>query len=198
LTLNPDASKVKTIAAHPERRGTRAQPTNTASIKQEGRYNNPHDPDVDIGSVAMDCNIHCLFGDITLFIKDTMLTMVETKEETIQLQANSVELQCLDDDVVGQLDWLTGDKYGLTKERHAELMQNVVMKLKDQEAATYDEAFNHPNLKMREKYPEGIDKEFRKMTEREVWRRLQSKDIPEGRRCVKCKCVFESKKNGVF
>jgi hypothetical protein len=95
--------------------------------------------------------------------------VVETKEETMQLQANSVELQHHDDDVVGRLDWLTGDKYGLTKERHAVLMQNVVMKLKDQEATTYDEAFSHPNLKMREKYREGINKEFRKMTEREVW-----------------------------
>jgi hypothetical protein len=122
---------------------------------------------------------------------------VETKEETKQLQANSVELQRLDDDVVGQLDWLTGDKHGLTKESHAVLMRNVVMKLKEQEATTFDEAFNHPNLKLRAKYREGIHKEFRKMTERKVWRKLQRNDIPEGRRCVKCKWVF-IKRNGIF
>jgi hypothetical protein len=84
---------------------------NTAIIEQEGRYNDPEDTDMDIDNVAMARNIHYLFGDIALFIKDTMLTMVETKEETIQLQANSVELQRLDDDVVGQLDWLTGDEH---------------------------------------------------------------------------------------
>jgi hypothetical protein len=107
--------------------------------------------------------------------------MVETKEERMQLQATSVELQRLNDNVVGQPAWLIGDKHGLTKERHAVLMQNVVLQLNDQEATTYHEAFNHLNLKMREKYREGIDKEFRKMTEREVWRKLQRKDIPEGR-----------------
>jgi hypothetical protein len=74
-------------------------------------------------------------------------------------------------------------------------MQNGVMKLKDQEATTYDEAFNHPNLKMREKYREGINKEFRKTTERKVWRKLQRNEIPEGRRCVKCKWVFEIKRS---
>jgi hypothetical protein len=163
--FNPDASKTKMIATRPEKCVTRAQAINTVIIEQEGRYNDPDDTYMDIGNVAMDRNIHFLFGDITLFIKDTMLTVVETKEKTRQLQANSVELQRLDDDVVGQLDWLTGDKHGLTKERHAVLMQNVIMKLKDQEATTYDEAYNHPNLKMRGKYREGINKEFRKVAE---------------------------------
>jgi hypothetical protein len=105
---NPDASKVKTIATHPERRVTRAQAINTAFIDQEGRYNDQDNPDEEIGSVAMDRNIHHLFGDITLFIKDTMLRMVETKEARMQLQENSVDLQRLDDGGVGQLDWLTG------------------------------------------------------------------------------------------
>jgi hypothetical protein len=74
-----------------------------------------------------------------------------------------------------------------------------VMQLQNQEVTTYDEVFNHHlHLKTREKYREGTDKEFRKMTEREVWRKLQRKDIPEGRRCVKCKWVFEIKRNGVF
>jgi hypothetical protein len=174
--LNPDGSKTKTIATRAEQRVTRAQATNTAIIEHEGRCNNPHDQDVDIGNGVMDRNIHYLFGDITLFIKDTMLTMVETKEETRQLQANSVELQRLDDEVVGQLDGLTGDKHGLTKERHAVLMQNMVVQLKDQEATTYDEAFNHPaNLKMREKYREVINKEFRKTTERKFWRKITKK-----------------------
>jgi hypothetical protein len=109
--FNPDASKAKTIVTRPENCVTRAQAMNTAIIKQKGRYNDPDDTDMDIGNVAMDRNIHFLFRDIALFIKDTMLTVVETKEETRQLQANSVELQRLDDDVVGQLHWLTGDKH---------------------------------------------------------------------------------------
>jgi hypothetical protein len=36
------------------------------------------------------------------------------------------------------------------------------------------------------------------MTERGVWRKTLRREIPEGRRCVKCKWVFEIKRNGVF
>jgi hypothetical protein len=36
------------------------------------------------------------------------------------------------------------------------------------------------------------------MTERKVRRKLQRSDVPKGRRCVKCKWVFEIKRNGVF
>ena len=42
-----------------------------------------------------------------------------------------------------------------------------------------------------------IDKEFKDMTNRKVWTKIQRQKIPAGRRCVKQKWVFKIKRNGV-
>ena len=36
------------------------------------------------------------------------------------------------------------------------------------------------------------------MNKRQVWRKMKRRDMPKGRRCVKCKWVFKEKRNGVF
>jgi hypothetical protein len=91
-----------------------------------------------------------------------------------------------------------GLDYDLPQDRHALLMQHVVMQIKEQEATTYDEAWNYPNLKIRKKYRDGIHKEFRKMNKSNLWRKTMRQDIPQGKRCVKCRWAFEIKRNGLF
>ena len=62
----------------------------------------------------------------------------------------------------------------------------------------YEEAWNHPDPFQRKSWREAIHKEFSKMNERKVWRKVKRSDIPSGRRLVKCKWVFDIKRNGVF
>ena len=62
----------------------------------------------------------------------------------------------------------------------------------------FQEAWNHPCPFQREKWREGIRKEFKKMNERRVWERRKKSSIPQGRRLVKCKWVLEIKRCGTF
>jgi hypothetical protein len=187
--FNPDAQQIKDDAIQ---QTENHEATSDAIIEKEG--NNEED----LGNVAMDRTIQHLFGNLALFVKDTMLETKEANDDQMTQKVNQVELQHFKD-VVDQLDWLMGPDHGLLQDRHAFLMQHVVMQIKEQEATTYDhEAWNHPNLKIRKKYRDGIHKEFRKMNERKVWRKTMRQVIPQGRRCVKCRWVFEIKRNGIF
>ena len=56
----------------------------------------------------------------------------------------------------------------------------------------------HEDPVQREKWREAIRKEFRDMIKRGVWRNKRRRDVPEGRRCVKCKWVFDIKRDGRF
>ena len=62
----------------------------------------------------------------------------------------------------------------------------------------FDEAWNHPEPFQRKKWREAIQKEFRKMDDNGVWRKVKRSSIPEGRRCVKHKWVLEIKRSGIF
>ena len=66
------------------------------------------------------------------------------------------------------------------------------------EPTTFAEAWNHPNQEKRKKWRMAIQKEFADMNKRQVWRKMKRRDMPNGRRCVKCKWVFKEKRNGVF
>ena len=66
------------------------------------------------------------------------------------------------------------------------------------EHTTFDETLNHPDLKKREFWRSAVRKEFKDMIARKVWRRGHRSDVPDNRRCVKCKWVFKIKRNGVF
>ena len=151
----------------------------------------------DVANAAYERTVHNLFGDLALLAKDVLIETEKTKHVLKNDKPIPVELRRFENDV-DQLDWLMGLNHELTQERHAELMQYVVMKLREREAKTYSEAWNHPDEGMKAKYREGIHKEFRKMNEQGVWRKRQRRDIPTGRRCVKCKWIFEIKRNGIF
>ena len=62
----------------------------------------------------------------------------------------------------------------------------------------FDEAWNHPSPFQRKLWREGIVKELKKMEEHRVWVKVKRSSIPRDRRLVKCKWVFEIKRNGIF
>ena len=76
--------------------------------------------------------------------------------------------------------------------------EGVEKPMKYVEPKTFQEAYNHPDPKQRKLWREGIRKEFRDMINRKVWRKESRTNMPDNRRCVKCKWVFKIKRNGVF
>jgi hypothetical protein len=63
---------------------------------------------------------------------------------------------------------------------------------------TFDEAWNHPDPFQRKKWREAILKEFSKMNQNRVWRKVKRSSMPANKRCVKHKWVFEIKRDGTF
>ena len=64
--------------------------------------------------------------------------------------------------------------------------------------SSFDEAWNHSDPFQRELWRAAIKKEFSKMEMNQVWKKVPRSTIPEGRRCVKYKWVFEIKRSGIF
>jgi hypothetical protein len=63
---------------------------------------------------------------------------------------------------------------------------------------SFEEAWDHEDPFQRERWREAINKEFKKMEERQVWKKIKRTDMEEGRRCVKHKWVFDIKRSGIF
>ena len=55
------------------------------------------------------------------------------------------------------------------------------------EPKTFDEAWNHPDPKQRKFLRSAVRKEFKDMIARKVWRKRHRSNVPDNRRCVKCK-----------
>jgi hypothetical protein len=66
------------------------------------------------------------------------------------------------------------------------------------EPTTFDDAWNHSNIKDRELWRAAINKELGDMDDKKVWEIINKEDVPEGRRTIKCKWIFKIKRNGIF
>ena len=62
----------------------------------------------------------------------------------------------------------------------------------------FNQAWDHECPFQRKMWREAINKEFDKMEGHKVWKKVKKSVMPKDRRCVKCKWVFEVKRNGVF
>ena len=62
----------------------------------------------------------------------------------------------------------------------------------------FKEAWNHEDPQDRQKWRDGIIKEFRDMRTRKVWKIVNIKDIPPDRRLIGCRWVNKRKRNGVY
>jgi hypothetical protein len=67
-----------------------------------------------------------------------------------------------------------------------------------EEPKNFDDAWNHHDLVMREKWREAINKELEEMDKKQVWEVIKKEEIPEKRRTIKCKWIFKIKRNGVY
>jgi hypothetical protein len=56
---------------------------------------------------------------------------------------------------------------------------------------TFREAWDHPDAFQKKYWRQAIKKEFSKMAERQVWRKVRRSDIPSNRRLIKCMWVFD-------
>jgi Reverse transcriptase (RNA-dependent DNA polymerase) len=68
----------------------------------------------------------------------------------------------------------------------------------NEEPTTFEQAWNHQDPKVRERWREAINKEFDEMSKKEVWEIIKKENIPKNRRTVKCKWIFKIKQNGIF
>lgn len=73
-----------------------------------------------------------------------------------------------------------------------------MLTLKSELPKRYEEAWNHPDLKFREKWRSAITKELTSMEKRAVWKIIKRSKMPKNRRCVKSKWVFDIKRSGIF
>ncbi|KAL7460169.1 hypothetical protein ACHAXS_000631, partial [Conticribra weissflogii] len=71
-------------------------------------------------------------------------------------------------------------------------------KVNEDEPQSFEEAYNHPDKAQREKWRNAIKKEFHDMNKRGVWKIIKKSKIPADHRCVKCRWIFEIKRNGIF
>ena len=62
----------------------------------------------------------------------------------------------------------------------------------------FQDAWNHTDPFQRQQWRDAIKKEFDKMKNLGVWKKIKRSKMPKGRRCVKHKWVLEIKRNGVF
>ena len=66
------------------------------------------------------------------------------------------------------------------------------------EPSKFNQAWNHPNERKRNKWRDAINKEFNDMNDRKVWLVIDRNKMPPNRRCVKSKWVFKIKRNGIY
>jgi hypothetical protein len=66
------------------------------------------------------------------------------------------------------------------------------------EPQTFTQAWHHTDPIKQVKYREAVQKEFRDMISKGVWRVVSRRDIPKDRKAIGTKWVFKEKKNGVY
>ena len=77
----------------------------------------------------------------------------------------------------------------MNKNKRDKNIQQIVAILKEKTPKNFNEAWNHPDINIRERWRAAIKKEFHDMIRRGVWRTINRRDLPQGRRLVKNKCV---------
>jgi hypothetical protein len=66
----------------------------------------------------------------------------------------------------------------------------------DEEAdpKTFEEAWNHHTLTERQGWREAIQKEFKDMNSRNVWKKIKKDEVPPNKRLIGCKWIFKNEK----
>jgi hypothetical protein len=61
------------------------------------------------------------------------------------------------------------------------------------EPTPFNDAWNHPDPKNHELWRITINKELGEMENKKVWEIINKEDVPDGRRTIKCKRIFQIK-----
>jgi len=124
-----------------------------------------------------------LFGDLGFFcrasfIKEADIALYSDTTEYINIKSKISKLHILD-----RLDFLNDEKMEMKEDSRSGLLRECVHELKGMLPTSYNEAWNHPDGKFRERWRIGIKKELKILVEvRKVWRVLKLSSIPKGRR----------------
>ena len=167
---------------------------------QSGREDASADNEVNNDAANLNLKmIEHLFGDVALFARDTMLGPVETMLHSRDVDYNEAASKIKGMHICDAIDWINDETTKLSVDTKAQLLRELVGELKDMLPETYDEAWNHPDLKLRARWRVAIRKEIKSLAEiRKVWRKIKRSAMPKGRRCVKSKWVFDIKRSGLF
>ena len=101
--------------------------------------------------------------------------------------------------ILDGLDYLNDEKNIMREDTRSGFLREYVQELKGMLPNSYDEAWNYPDEKFRERWRIAIRKELKSLVEiRKVWRVIKRASIPNGRRLVKSKWIFDIKRSGLF
>lgn len=136
---------------------------------------------------------------LTLFGREAAFVMVLMMEEVPRpgTTGNDNKHQPTIDSLMDDLDATIANE-NMTADEKNEKLRLIVVRWKEFTPSTFQEAYNHKNVKFRNGFREAIRKEFHDMVSCGVWRNMKRKDVPQGRRLIKHKWVFEIKHSGRF
>ena len=158
----------------------------------------------DMATFGLEQTIDQLFGDFALFVRDAMMESVDPEVKMEEPVKNDREMELFNQvknsktHLVDLLDATIRNDERMKESDRLIKLKHIVSKLKEEMPESFQEAYNHPDEKLRAKWRAGIRKEFHDMIVRKVWRNMKKKDVPKGRRCIKCRWVFDLKRNGIF
>ena len=173
--------------------------TESNNIEAQEQETDKDEHEEDNMSLLMQTVEH-LFGDLALFstseiVKDKSaeLAFISEGREMLELREKLKDMH-----IVDKLDYVN-EKSEINEIDKSTILRELVQELKAELPKTYDEAWNHPDPKMRERWRTSIRKELKSLIYvRKVWRTIKRRDIPNGCRCVKSKWVFDIKRSGAF
>lgn len=198
LSKDPEITSPRTKGILKQLSGSMANPEATAALEQVDKEGPVENKSVDDDLSLLMKNANHLFGDLALFSSNDILSEKPEEQEfessgVIKLRKKIEKMH-----VVDKLKCVQEDS-DVNEDDRLSVLREIVQELKDQLPTTYDEAWNHPDEKLRELWRAAIRKELRSLIkERKVWSVMKRRDIPSGRRCVKSKWVFDVKRSGLF
>ena len=208
---NPVANQVLTTAKLAEQSATENEETTQQEAAFEELLPTKEGNDTaapsgrDVANLSVDAMMDQLsFGDFALFVREVLLDDRDEIQVEEPPKMNDAETKYLNEvnntkkNLVDLLDETIRNDKKMAESERLILLKHIISKLKEDLPDSFQEAWNHPDLKIRAKWREGIRKEFRDMIRRGVWRTMDRKSVPKSRRCIKSRWVFDIKRNGIF
>ena len=152
-------------------------------------FMSPMTNQIDHGKVAVSGTeiYHGLFTEFACFAQDHMLEQIC---DLILTLTNEHPLDRLDKLISGQIE--------LSEKERANKIKAIMMDLKANKPEVFNEAWNHPNPKIRKRWRDAIMNKLKSMVDRRVWKKIKKKVMPKGRKCIKYKWIFDIKRDGRF